>query len=151
MASRVVARPILERVSFVSKAPTTTPIRFGLTLNKRYAHNQMLTYDFVRERILMTLYLFDKVDPEKLTLDSHFVNDLGLDSLDHVEIIMHIEGEFKFDIPDKDAEKLVTPRDILMYITDHEEAYEELQKLSAHDHHIKQIILGSRAHKSAHN
>lgn len=134
LATKIAARPLLERTVLAAK-PSIVTSKYGLTLNKRWAHNQMLTYDYVRERILLVLRLFDKVDPEKLTLDSHFVNDLGLDSLDHVEIIMNLESEFKFSIPDKDAEKLITPRHILQYITDHEEAYEELQKLQAASHH----------------
>lgn len=128
-ASRLASRPLLERV-FAKPATNNT-----FVINKRWGHNQPLTYDFVRERILLVLRLFDKVDPNKLTLDSHFVDDLGLDSLDHVEIIMVLEDEFKFEIPDKDAEKLITPGHILQYITDKEEAYKELQDLHAHHHH----------------
>ena len=64
---------------------------------------------------------------EQLTLESHFINDLGLDSLDHVEVIMAMEDEFMMEIPDKDAEKLLRPIDIVKYISDKEEAYEELQ------------------------
>lgn len=63
----------------------------------------------------------------QLKLDSHFANDLGLDSLDHVEVIMAIEDEFSFEIPDKDAEKLWTPADIIKYVADKEEAWRELQ------------------------
>lgn len=48
----------------------------------------------IEERVLLNLRLFDKVDAEKLTLKSHFRNDLGLDSLDHVEIMINIEKEF---------------------------------------------------------
>lgn len=107
----------------------------GFIINKRWAHNLPLSYDFARERIMLVLHLFDKIDPNKLTLDSHFVKDLGLDSLDHVEIIMMLEDEFRFEIPDKDAEKLLRPSDILRYITDKEEAYKELQDLEAQDHH----------------
>lgn len=44
------------------------------------------------------------------------MNDLGLDSLDHVELIMNIEDDFNFEIPDADAEKLLRPRDIIAYI-----------------------------------
>jgi NADH dehydrogenase (ubiquinone) 1 alpha/beta subcomplex 1 len=129
LATRILTRPIIERALI---RPTITG---ALDLNKRWAHNAPLTYDFVRERILLVLRLFDKVNPEKVTLDSHFVKDLGLDSLDHVEIIMELENEFNFDIPDKDAEKLVTPRHILNYIVDKEECYEELQHHDHHDHH----------------
>jgi acyl carrier protein len=127
IASRILSRPILERA--LLKRPTITG---NISLNKRWAHNAPLTYDFVRERILLVLRLYDKVNPDKLTLDSHFVNDLGLDSLDHVELIMELENEFNFDIPEKDAENLITPRHILEYITNKEECYEELQH---HDHH----------------
>lgn len=42
-------------------------------------------------RVILVLNLYDKVDPEKLTLESHFFKDLGLDSLDHVEV-----GKFNF-------------------------------------------------------
>ena len=40
---------------------------------------------------MLVLNLFDKIDNSKLTLESHFINDLGLDSLDHVEIMLMIE------------------------------------------------------------
>jgi acyl carrier protein len=49
----------------------------------------------------------------QLTLESHFINDLGLDSLDHVEIVMAMEDEFGFEIPDDHAEKLLTPAKIV--------------------------------------
>lgn len=103
----------------------------------RFVHKPPLTVDFIRERILLVLKLYDKIDPDKLTLDSHFYNDLGLDSLDHVEIIMIIEDEFHFEIPDMDAEKLNTPRDILNYIKIKEEIYDELEHRDEHSegHH----------------
>lgn len=134
MASSLALRPIRER-AFMAK--TVTKNHF--VIQKKWAHNCPVTYDFARERIMLTLRLYDKIDPEKLTLESHFVKDLGLDSLDHVDIIMHLEDEFRFEIPDKDAEKLLTPADILRYITDKEEAYEELQTLDQHhnDHHAE--------------
>ena len=59
-----------------------------------------------------------------MTLDSHFINDLGLDSLDHVEVIMAMEDEFGFEIPDMDADKLTTPSAIVRYIADREDIYE---------------------------
>lgn len=114
--------------------PTPKPTSQFL-INKKWAHNFPLTYDFARERIMLVLRLFDKIDGEKLTLDSHFYHDLGLDSLDHMEIIMELEDEFEFEIPDRDIEQLVRPSDIVRYITDKEEAYEELQRLQAESHH----------------
>ena len=61
-----------------------------------------------------------------MTESTHFTNDLGLDSLDHVEVIMAIEDEFQFEIPDKDAEKLMTPGDIIKYVCDKEECWREM-------------------------
>jgi NADH dehydrogenase (ubiquinone) 1 alpha/beta subcomplex 1 len=77
----------------------------------------------LKDRVLLVLRLYDKIDPEKLTLDSHFMNDLGLDSLDHVEVIMAMEDEFGFEIPDCDAERLMRPADIVQYIADKEDVY----------------------------
>ena len=71
--------------------------------------------------------------PFQLKLDSHFSKDLGLDSLDHVEVIMAIEDEFSFEIPDVDAEKLMTPADIIKYVVDKEECWRDLTA----DYHAK--------------
>ena len=72
----------------------------------------------------MVLNLYDKIDPAKLSVESHFHKDLGLDSLDHVEVIMAMEDEFGFEIPDQDAEKLSSPKAIIQYIADKEDCYE---------------------------
>ncbi|XP_011307408.1 acyl carrier protein, mitochondrial isoform X1 [Fopius arisanus] len=93
-------------------------------LTRFYCGKQPLTLDIIRERVLLVLKLYDKVDPNKLSLESHFLNDLGLDSLDHVEVIMAIEDDFGFEIPDVDAEKLMKPGDIVRYIADKEDIYE---------------------------
>jgi len=79
----------------------------------------------VTDRVLLVLRLYDKINADKLKLESHFANDLGLDSLDHVEVIMAIEDEFGFEIPDADAERLMRPADIVQYIADKEDLYEE--------------------------
>lgn len=93
-------------------------------LKRFYSGGAPLTLELIRDRVLLVLKLFDKVNPEKITVDSHFINDLGLDSLDHVEIIMAIEDEFGFEIPDGDAEKLARPADIIRYIADRDDVYE---------------------------
>ncbi|KAI8998197.1 acyl carrier protein-like protein [Gaertneriomyces semiglobifer] len=69
-----------------------------------------LTPQIVEERVLNILKDFDKVDAAKLNLDAHFINDLGLDSLDQVEITMALEDEFNIEIPDRDAEEIMTAR-----------------------------------------
>jgi acyl carrier protein len=56
------------------------------------------------------------VDPEKVTHGASFVEDLGADSLDTVELVMAFEEEFGVDIPDEDAEKMRTVGDAIAYI-----------------------------------
>jgi acyl carrier protein len=59
------------------------------------------------------------VDEDEVQLESRFTDDLGADSLDLVEMIMALEEEFGIEIPDEDAEKILTVRDALDYITKH--------------------------------
>jgi acyl carrier protein len=56
------------------------------------------------------------VEMEKLTPEASFMEDLGADSLDTVELVMEFEKEFNIDIPDEDAEKLRTVGDALNYL-----------------------------------
>ena len=56
------------------------------------------------------------VEREKLTSDASFMEDLGADSLDTVELVMAFEKEFDIDIPDEDAEKLRTVGDAMNYL-----------------------------------
>jgi len=54
-----------------------------------------------------------------VTMDASFIDDLGADSLDIVELIMALEEEFDTEIPDSDAEKVVSVGDVVDYIKDH--------------------------------
>ncbi len=54
-----------------------------------------------------------------VTMEASFIDDLGADSLDIVELIMALEEEFDTEIPDSDAEKIVTVSDVVDYIKDH--------------------------------
>lgn len=56
------------------------------------------------------------VDEEEVTEQASFVDDLGADSLDIVELVMALEEEFDLEIPDEDAEKMVTVADAVNYI-----------------------------------
>ncbi len=56
------------------------------------------------------------VDENKITENSSFVDDLGADSLDIVELIMAFEEEFDIEIPDEDAEKMKTVGDAVKYL-----------------------------------
>jgi acyl carrier protein len=56
---------------------------------------------------------------EKVTEETSFINDLGADSLDTVELVMEFEDEFDLNIPDEDAEKIQTVGDAVGYIENH--------------------------------
>ena len=66
----------------------------------------------VREIIINEL----GIEPEKVTDEASFVEDLGADSLDTVELVMAFEEEFGIDIPDEDAEKMRTVGDAITYL-----------------------------------
>jgi acyl carrier protein len=59
------------------------------------------------------------VDAEEVTPEASFVNDLGADSLDTVELVMALEEAFKIEISDEDAEKIATVSDAIKYIESH--------------------------------
>ncbi|PRQ41027.1 putative Acyl carrier protein (ACP) [Rosa chinensis] len=59
----------------------------------------------------------------KVTPDAHFQKDLGLDSLDNVEIVMALEEEFKLEIPDKEADKIDSTNLDIEYIYNHPMAW----------------------------
>ena len=59
------------------------------------------------------------VSEASVTMDASFIDDLGADSLDIVELVMALEEEFDMEIPDTDAEKVVTVSDVVDYIKEH--------------------------------
>ena len=59
------------------------------------------------------------VESSKVTSEAKFIDDLGADSLDTVELIMQFEEEFEIEIPDEDAEKITTVGAALEYINNH--------------------------------
>ena len=70
-------------------------------------------YDKVKEIIIDKL----GVDDGKITMEAKFIDDLGADSLDTVELIMQFEEEFGIEIPDEDAEELLSVGQAVDYIT----------------------------------
>jgi len=56
------------------------------------------------------------VSPDQVKVEARFIDDLGADSLDTVELIMALEEEFDVEIPDEDAEKMVTVGDAMNYL-----------------------------------
>lgn len=59
------------------------------------------------------------VDESEVTKEAHFIDDLGADSLDTVELVMALEEEFGIEISDEDAEKIQTVGDAIKYIESH--------------------------------
>lgn len=75
----------------------------------------MSSFDKVKEVIMDKL----GVDEDKINIEASFVDDLGADSLDTVELIMQLEEEFGMEIPDEEAEKLTTVGSAVDYIESH--------------------------------
>uniref|UniRef100_A0A183AKG8 Acyl carrier protein n=1 Tax=Echinostoma caproni TaxID=27848 RepID=A0A183AKG8_9TREM len=93
-------------------------------IRRSYSHGPPVTKPMIEDRVMLVLRLYDKVDPNKLSLSSDLAKDFGIDSLDHVELVMAIEEEFNFEIPDMDSEKFRTPGDIIRYICDKYDLYD---------------------------
>ncbi len=75
----------------------------------------MLSEDRIKEIIVEQL----GVEESEITSDASFIDDLGADSLDTVEVVMAFEEEFDIEIPDEAAEKIRTVRDIINYLNEH--------------------------------
>ena len=73
----------------------------------------------VEERVKKIIVEQLGVNADEVNLESAFVEDLGADSLDTVELVMAFEEEFDIEIPDEDAEKIATVGDAIRYIDEH--------------------------------
>lgn len=71
----------------------------------------------IEERVKRAVAYQLGVDESSITNEMSFVNDLGADSLDTIELIMELEDEFGFEISDEDAEKLLTVQQAIDYVT----------------------------------
>lgn len=74
-----------------------------------------MTFEKVKEIVVEQL----GVEESEVTMEASFIDDLGADSLDIVELIMALEEEFDLEIPDKEAEKITTVGDAVEYIKAH--------------------------------
>ena len=73
----------------------------------------------IEERVRKVVVDQLDIKPEEATMEASFVDDLGADSLDTVELVMALEEEFDMEIPDADAEKVVTVGNVVDYIKEH--------------------------------
>eukprot|EP00008_Paramoeba_atlantica_P010120 CAMPEP_0201487692 /NCGR_PEP_ID=MMETSP0151_2-20130828/15169_1 /ASSEMBLY_ACC=CAM_ASM_000257 /TAXON_ID=200890 /ORGANISM="Paramoeba atlantica, Strain 621/1 / CCAP 1560/9" /LENGTH=126 /DNA_ID=CAMNT_0047872815 /DNA_START=49 /DNA_END=429 /DNA_ORIENTATION=+ len=75
-----------------------------------------LNVDSVTERVVDVVKKFHKVDPARVTANAHFSKELGLDSLDAVELVMAIEDEFALEVPESEQENLVSVDAVINYV-----------------------------------
>ena len=76
----------------------------------------MMSKEEIFEKLKHTIVEQLGVDEESVTMEATFVDDLSADSLDIVELVMSIEEEFDMEIPDNEAEKIVSVGDVVKYI-----------------------------------
>ncbi|SMQ51788.1 unnamed protein product [Zymoseptoria tritici ST99CH_1A5] len=120
-AARPAVRTALRSPFITSRvsAPATS-----ISAIRCYASSAGLGQEEVTGRILDLLKNFDKVsDATKLSANAHFTNDLGLDSLDTVEVVMAIEEEFSIEIPDKEADAIHSVNQAVDYIMKQPDAH----------------------------
>ncbi|RFU30834.1 hypothetical protein B7463_g5514, partial [Scytalidium lignicola] len=119
-ASRQTARRSAVIARFSAPSSFVTKSQFAPSAFQAvrcYSASSGLQKGEVEGRIVDLLKNFDKVtDPSKLSPTAHFSNDLGLDSLDTVEVVMAIEEEFSIEIPDKDADAIHSVDKAVNYI-----------------------------------
>eukprot|EP01134_Creolimax_fragrantissima_P003863 CFRG3863T1 len=106
--------------AFVARNANAAPTMTGLWSTRSYAAHAGLTREDAQKRVFSVLENFDKVDASKVSSSAHFINDLGLDSLDVVEVVIAFEEEFAMKIPDAEAEKIFTAEDAVNYVLAHE-------------------------------
>jgi acyl carrier protein len=75
-----------------------------------------VTKPSIEERVIKIVCDQMGTTPDKVTRDTSFINDLGADSLDTVELVMEFEDEFEISIPDEDAEKIQSVGNAIDYI-----------------------------------
>jgi acyl carrier protein len=81
--------------------------------------NEVGTMSEIGERVKKIIVERLGVEPDKVTENASFIDDLGADSLDTVELVMAFEEEFGCEIPDDAAEKIITVKDAVSFIETH--------------------------------
>lgn len=111
LASRVAIRAVAPKTAFSAlRQPQYV---------RTFAAQTFLDASDVTERIINVVKNFDQVDANKVAPKVKFTDDLGLDSLDVVEVVMAIEDEFAIEIPDAEADKISSIEEAVEYITSH--------------------------------
>jgi acyl carrier protein len=82
-------------------------------------HSEFMSEKSIEEKVKDIIVDQLGVNAEQVVLDAKFIEDLGADSLDTVELVMAFEEEFSIEVPDEEAEKLQTVRDVVTYVEEH--------------------------------
>ncbi|KAJ9703318.1 hypothetical protein PVL29_004920 [Vitis rotundifolia] len=102
------------------------PFQLSFNLIRRHFSEEIrgtfLDKSEVADRVISVVKNFQKVDPSKVTPTANFQTDLGLDSLDAVEVVMALEEEFGFEIPDNEADKINSINLAVDFISSHPQA-----------------------------
>ena len=126
ITSRIAATRVTPRSLPVASILRSTPVAFLHSSRRTFADaapTSSLQQNEVQERVLNVVKGFEKIkDASKVTATSTFGGDLGLDSLDAVEVVMAFEDEFGIEIPDADADKIQSTADAIKYIAAHPKA-----------------------------
>jgi acyl carrier protein len=95
----------------------TVPATAGLSTRDQHKTEQIFMAEkSIEEKVKDIIVEQLGVNPEQVTPQASFIEDLGADSLDIVELVMAFEEEFSVEVPDEDAEKLQTVGDVIKYI-----------------------------------
>ncbi|WPT14343.1 Acyl carrier protein 2 [Picochlorum sp. SENEW3] len=103
--------------SSLTETPSSLSTVFSLGSIRSFAATSYLDKNEVTDRVLSVVKNFDKVDQSKISPTAVFQKDLGLDSLDTVELVMAIEEEFAIEIPDTEADKITSCDEAIAYIS----------------------------------
>ncbi|KAI9634685.1 acyl carrier protein-like protein [Dioszegia hungarica] len=105
------ALPSARPSAFAAAARFQQPIAV-----RTYAAAAGLSRSDIESRVMEVMKTFEKVDGGKLSASATFTSDLGLDSLDAVEVVMAIEEEFGIEIPDAEADEITTVKQAIDYV-----------------------------------
>jgi acyl carrier protein len=110
------------RISSRSHRPIITSVRASpavrVSTERRPQSEALMANQAIFESVKSLVHDSLNVEQTRITMDASFIDDLGADSLDIVELVMAIEKHFDIEIPDEDAEQINTVQDAVDYISD---------------------------------
>jgi acyl carrier protein len=106
-------------VTGIDPWPSTTTRPRLRSIDRVALKHEVGTMSDIGERVKKIVVEHLGVEPDKVTDGASFIDDLGADSLDTVELVMAFEEEFGIEIPDEDAEKITRVKEAVEYIESH--------------------------------